>query len=89
MTDPEITADIRQRVAREICAREGHGDLTTITSYGDLPFDRRMCGRGCGAEIYEEYRGPVTARAVTDLLAKLDGKNVRIRRIEIIVEDAQ
>lgn len=85
---PDITEDVRLRIVREICAREGHGDQIAITTYADMPFDRRMCKRGCGAEMYHEYRGPVDAKHVAALLAKLANRKATITRFEIIVEAA-
>lgn len=47
-----MSDDIRLDTIREICRREGHGQLIDITTLGD--YGRRaeyLCNRGCGVTI--------------------------------------
>lgn len=83
MTD--IDQDTRLSIIREICRKEGHGELIEHTRFEDMGLVRRfICQRGCGIAVFEL----VQAMTVDELAAwlargKLAG-TVRLRgRIEV------
>jgi hypothetical protein len=53
----EIDNDTRLAVIREICNREGHGELVEVGSLDDLPHNVLWCRRGCGATFYKPAGG--------------------------------
>lgn len=58
MTDAE--QDTRLSVIREICRKEGHGELVDCTRFEDQgQFVRYICQRGCGIDICHLLR-PMT-----------------------------
>lgn len=78
-------ADMRLEVIREICRKEGHGELIEYTRFEDAGMVRRfICQRGCGIAVFELVRS-MTVDEMNDWLArgKLTG-TVRLRgRIEV------
>jgi hypothetical protein len=82
----EIDNETRLAVIREICNREGHGELIERTSFDELAagFRAYICQRGCGVAVYELER----ALTVEELLRALSGKGttgeIRLRgRVEV------
>lgn len=52
MTD--MDQDTRLSVIREICRKEGHGELIEHTRFEDQGMVRRfICQRGCGIAVFE------------------------------------
>jgi hypothetical protein len=51
-------ADIALKTIREICRREGHGQIVDISTVEDFPFRRiSMCRRGCGTRFLDISSG--------------------------------
>lgn len=84
-----IDNQARVEVIREICNREGHGDLLDTTTIQDYKARRDLlCQRGCGIRIFELERA-MTLDELQEFLTrrKLTG-TVRLRgRVEITPED--
>lgn len=75
--DPEA---LKLQVIREICNREGHGELVECTTNLDYPARREyICQRGCGTQIFELKRA-MTRAELDEFLErrKLTGE-VRLR----------
>lgn len=67
-TRPE--EDMRLAIIREICDREGHGDLVDLTTVKDYPARAELlCQRGCCTYILE-LKEAMTIEAIQALLER-------------------
>lgn len=62
--------DIRLAIIREICDKEGHGDLVDMTTIKDYPIRAElMCQRGCCTYILQ-LKEAMTIEAIQTLLER-------------------
>lgn len=76
----------RLALLRDICGREGHGELLEATSINDLGKSQRVyiCQRGCQSLIYQFRQG----KTASELAEAFPGATIYVREVTVVPKDS-